>query len=366
MNIKLISIGLLSTALLFSACKKDDDEEEVAVAFTVSETYEGDFEANPPATAAVVDAIGDLSSKMKTADPTKGSKAVTAADLSAIYEGGTLSLKDIASPYYDVATQTLFPGFEFASSTAGTAFDFENPANTPYGGAASDHLFSGAPVELEQLLEKGSFGGACFSYVKNTLFLAPASVTSDQLDQALALYGSNPTFEETGLSAKYTDKRFYTVDTKYHTQISYEFRKAQSAISQGFEADKVDAVNAITKLWEEALAAQTIYYLTGVASDLAFSPDFSNGDDVKTVADAIHGWSEAVAFLSGFFQVSGTMITDDQIVSVLAKINASTAGTFTPLSLVGDDAVSELADLNAGITELAQVYGIDVSTALLK
>jgi hypothetical protein len=372
MNIKLISIGLLSTALLFSACKKDDDEEEVAAVFTVSDTYEGDFEANPPATSTVYDGLGDLSSKMKTADPTKGSSSVSAADLSAIYTAGALSLKNVASSQYDMwVTGTLFSGFETASSTGGVVFDLENPQNTANGGAAFEHLLDGSGVELEQLVEKGSYGGACFSYVKNTLFATPSSVTNDQLDQALVLYGSNPSFEQKKLSAKYTAKRFVSVGGEtYHAQISAEFLKAQSAVSQGFESEKVDAVNAITKLWEEAIAAQTIYYLSGVASDLAFSPDYTKEDnaDYNTVADALHGWAEGVAFLSGFYKVDGTIITDSQIESILAKVNASMSGSYTPLSLVGGDAAAtaELNDLNSGITELAQVYGIDVATALAK
>jgi len=363
MNIKLITIGMLSTALLFSSCKKDEEEEVTTPkpTLSVSDTYSAD--GYDPATATVVTAIGELSSEMKTADPTKESETVTSAELVTIYQSGSLSLKDIASEQFNTwATGTLFPEFEKASGTGGDVFDLGTPGNTPDGGAAYKHLFSGSPVELEQLIEKGSFGGACFSYVKSNLFATPSSVSSDQLDQALVLYGSEPTFEEKGLSAKYAGKRIYTGETTYHDQISYEFRKAQSAISQGLQSDKVAAVNAITKLWEEAIAAQTIYYLSGVASDLAFTPDYSITEDYNTVADAIHGWSEGVAFLSGFYGVDGSTITDAQIVSILAKINGSMTGNYTPLTLIGD--FDELAELTTGINELADAYGISVESAL--
>jgi hypothetical protein len=367
----------LSTALLFSACKKDDDEEEVAAVFTVSETYSGDFEANPPATASVVESFGGLESQMKKGDPTKGSNAVTSATLSGLYAAGTMSLKDIASPSYDAwATGTLFPEFETASGTVGQVFDFADPSQTAKGGAAFEHLLSGDPVELEQLVGKGSFGGAFFSYVKNTLFAMPTQVTSDQLDQALVLYGSDPTFESAGLSAKYAAKRFVSVGGEtYHAKISYEFRKAQSAINQGFTSERESAVNEITRLWEEALAAQAMYYLNGVAEDLAFEPDYTleNGVDedgnpvfvdYNTVADAIHGWSEGVAFLEGFHGVENKMITDAQIVSVLAKVNARIEGPYTPLDLINNP--TEIAELQAGIADLANAYSIDQAAALTK
>jgi len=364
MKIKLITLGLLAATMVFTSCKKDEDEEQATVTVNVADTYSA--EGYDPATATAVTIIGDISSKMKMADPTKGSLAVTASELQSLYGNSAgLSLKDISSAQYNLwVSNTLFSAFETASATGGVAFDFAEPAKTPNGGAAYKHLLSGSPVELEQLIEKGSFGGACFSYVNNVLFATPSSVTKNQLDQALALYGSDPTFEMTGLSAKYAAKRIYTGEKTYHEQINYEFRKAQSALAQGLASDKEAAVNAITKLWEEALAAQTIYYLSGVASVLAFTPDFGNENDYNTVADAIHGWSEGVAFLSGFYGVDGTIITDAQIESILLKINASMTGEYTPLAFVGTNATNEINDLTAALSELAAVYGIDKAIAL--
>lgn len=360
MNIKLISLGLLSTALLFSSCKKDEDDEN-EISFEVSDTYSAT--GYEPSTESVVTSISALSSTMKSADPTKGSAAVTETELVTIYQDGDLSIEDISSSEYASWVKgTLFPGFEVASAdgVGNVAFDFETPANTPDGGAAFEHLLNGSAVELEQMIEKGSAGGACFSYVKNTLFTSPASVTKDQLDAALALYGSDPTFESTGLTAKYAAKRIYMGEDTYHDQIKYEFRKAASAISLGFEAEKISAVNAITKLWEEALAAQIINYLSGAASDLAITPTYP--DDYNTISDAMHGWAEGVAFLRGFYKVEGSMISDAEVISVLEKVNASVSGSHMPLELFGDAA--ELAEVTAGVDELASVYGIDVETAL--
>ena len=367
MKIKQITIGLLSAALLFTACKKDEDDDESQApqaVLSVSDTYSGDFVVNPPATTSVVESFGALEGEMKKGDPTKGSNAVTSATLAGLYAAGEMSLKNIASPSYDAwATGTLFPGFETASGTMGQVFDFADPSQSANGGAAYKHLLSGDPVELEQLVGKGSFGGAFFSYVKNTLFASPTEVTSDQLDQALVLYGSDPTFESGGLSAKYAKQRFVALGGEtYHDKINYEFRKAQSAIKQGFTAERKAAVNEITKLWEEALAAQAIYYLTGVAKDLATTPDYSVEEDYNTVADAIHGWSEGVAFLEGFHGVQNTMITDAQLVSVLSKVNARIEGPYTPLTLIGNK--TEIDELQDGIADLANAYGIDQAAAL--
>ena len=158
-------------------------------------------------------------------------------------------------------------------------------------------------------------------------------------------------------------------ETSYHDQINYEFRKAASAIAQGFPDKKVEAVNAITKLWEEALAAQIVYYLSGAASDLAFAPDYeseeTNADgltDYDVVSDAMHGWAEGVAFLRGFYKVEGTMISDSDVVSLLEKANGSTSSLGNPLDLINN--TTELGDVTAAAEELASIYGISVATAL--
>ena len=346
MKIKLISIGLLATALLFSSCKKEDDDTTTV---DVASTYSGDFDVNPPSTLKASDNLETIAADIKTGQIT----AITAANLETLYKEGTLSLEDMSSPQYDTWAAALFTSVEKASaaSSNGTVIDFTDLTKSPDGGGAGKRLFDGAITEPGQLVEKGAFGGVQFHYVKNTLFANPASVSQEDLDKALALFGSAPSFDKNRFTAKYAIERTLNNGT-YLDQIAYEFRKAQSAINQNVESEKIIAVNAITKYWEEALMAQAVNYLYA-ASD-KFADNSLNYDDDGYIG-AIHSWSEAVAFIKGFYMIEGTTITDAQIKSVLTKINAPIGGDYDVLSLVGS--TSEVTDLNTAIDDLASIYG---------
>ena len=345
---------MLSTALLFASCKhKEDVVEDEKKTVVVAETYTGDFTANTPSTTVAADNLEALASKIKSGKDV----AVTVADLNAFYQNGDTSLEDMASVQYKTWATALFTNTENASaaSSSGTVIDFTNIAGTPNGGKAGKRLFDGSPIEPGQLVEKGAFGGVCFSYVKNTLFASPAAVTQEDLDKALVLLGTEPTFSTKRFSAKYAGKRAYGNGT-YLDQINYEFRKAQSSIKQDITADKVAAVNAITALWEEAMMAQAIHYLYG--SSEQFADNNLVYDDAGYIG-AIHGWSEAVGFIRGFYQVAGTKITDTQLESVLTKINAPVDGAYDVLPLIGSP--TQLADVTSAINDLAAIYGFTPS-----
>lgn len=342
---------MLATALLFTACKKDDDDNNNNV--DVASTYSGDFDKNPPSTLTASDNLESIASDIK-----KGQDdfAITESYIVNLYDGGSLSLKDMASSAFDSWATDLFESTEKASTASYTnkvEIDFTDLAASPDGGGAGKRLLDGEITEPGQLIEKGAFGGVQYHYVKNTLFANPASVSQDNLDQALALFGSVPSFEENRFSAKYANARTLN-DGTYLDQIAFEFRKAQSAINQGVESEKVAAVNAITTYWEEALMAQAVYYLHAASDQFA---DNSLDYDDDGYIGAIHGWSEAIGFVRGFYMVEGTTISDTEIKSILTKINAPIGGDYDVMSLIGSP--TEVADLNTAIGEIAAVYGFD-------
>jgi len=352
MSIKLVSVGLLSAALLFSSCKKDETEETSEL--SIGTSYSGDFTTTIPSTLGAAGNLESLVTTMKLGQ----TENVTAVQMTALYRGSDTSLEDMSCTQYESWVAELFTSTESASasSVAGNEIDFDNISNTPNGGSAGKRLFDGSPIEPVQLVEKAAFGGVNFYYVKNHLFADPASVSQTDLDNALALFGATPAFDDLRFSAKYADKRALN-DATYLDQIYYQFRKAQSAIDQGFTTDKVDAIEAITRYWEEALMTQAIHYLYAASASLS---DASLSYDDDGYIGAIHSWSEAVAFVKGFYKVSGTTITDTQIESILIKINAPISGSYDVLSLVNNK--TELDDLALAIAEIGLVYAISPST----
>ncbi len=360
MNLRTLALGTLFLSVLATSCKKDDDNTEDPQ-LSVSETYDA-AGFDDASTKNAITQLGELSSLMKSADPTKGSTPITANQLKAIYEVGDLSLKNISSVRYTSEATAAFAGLETASNVGvgDTEFDLVTPGNTSDGGKAGDHLFNGEPIELEQVVEKAAYIGACFNYTKNTLFANPSAVTVDELHAALTLYGSEPTFsiDNCKWSAKYAKGLSPAADgDTYHDLINYQFRKAQSAAKQGFDADKVAAVDQILVLWEKAIAAKTVNYLEGVVDKLgAGGMDYSiGGDDYETVADAIHSWSEGVSFLIGFEGVDGVSISSSQLTIIMNQINAPLSGGDSDvLGLIGN--TGELADVNAAIASIESIF----------
>jgi hypothetical protein len=357
MKLTKLALAGISLALLATSCNKDDDSSTPE--FTVNPTYTA-TNFDDASTQAAYNSWKDLSTEMKKADPSEPNEAVSSSDLTVIYNRG---LQGITAPFQNDNFPIVAQSFDLTATPGifDTPYDLETPSNSPSGGIAYKHFLVGTPpygpYEPEQFIEKASYIGSAWNHVKNTIFANPSSVDKTALDAALVLYGSNPAFDQTKWAAKYSSSREDENGT-YHDQINFQFRRAQSAIEQDNMAEKEAALAQITSLWEKAIVAQVIYYLEdGVVDKLAFEPDYNNTEQYNTVADAIHAWSEAAGFMIGFTSVEGTVISNAQITSVMAKFNADlTAFTFEPLLLINDQA--QLNDVNAAADQLKGIYGL--------
>ena len=323
-NILLLA-ALMGGQLFFTSCGDDKEPEDnnETPSLTVADNYNADFEANPTTAAAASKSQKDLIVKLSANRPGKGVVEITKTELEADYNTGSPSAMSIASATFKTTLGELFEEYETNTAAAASGIDikWDSLSESPNGGNGPKHVFSGNAVEIEQLIVKGSFGGVSFNHVKNTLFAVPSAVTQADLNAALNLYGSNPDFTETDLSAKYTSSRKKDGKT-YHELINYEFRRAQSAIDQDIEAEKIAAVNQILLLWEEGLAAQVMYYTNDVFNYF----NAGAAEIVENGSSGCHAWSESVGILIGFYGVSGTKITDSQLASILNKLNTTAVG----------------------------------------
>ncbi len=354
-NLLLLAV-LMSSQLLFTSCGDDKEPEEETPTLTVADTYDADFDANPTKAAEASQSQKDLITKLGNNRPSKGTVVeITKTALEEDYNVGTPSAMSIASTAFKTTLDSLFEKYQTNTKAAadGIDIDWNDLSATPNGGNGPSYVFNGKGIEIEQLIVKGSFGGVSFNHVKNSLFAVPSAVTQADLDAALNLYGSNPDFSETDLSAKYTKSRKKDGKT-YHELINYEFRRAQAAINQNVEAEKVAAVNQILLLWEEGLAAQVIYYTYDVHDY------FTSTADGNVEPSGCHAWSESVGILIGFYGVEGTKITDTQLESILTKHNTTTVGhDGNPMEIFQNE--TKLGNLLLAIDEVAAVYGLNPS-----
>jgi hypothetical protein len=374
-------VGALAASMLFASCSDDDDASPsngggtdtivpivpvdslvpVEPVVVVPDAY--DAAGYAPATQNVTDQVGALSSLLKKADGSKDSASVesfTYAELKAEYESGSPSVKDAANSLYqaliaDDNAATVFSAAAAASVArkAGVKFDFESSSLTN-AGKAGKHLLVAGGMEPEQIVEKGSFGGVAFNHVANVLFADPSAVTKEQLDQALALYGSDPTFETKKYSAKYTSKDHHA--KKYHDLISYQFRRAQQSITVGNSTELAEAINEIEMLWEEGVISQAIYYFGDVKSALGATLEIEvGGTGYDAAADAMHAHSEAIGMLMGFYFLAGDNAA--AIGEALTYAGADTAlGTLDAVKFVND--ATELAKVDQAIDALKTAYGL--------
>jgi hypothetical protein len=240
-------VGALAASLIFSSCGNDDD----ATPSVKKVSYE---EAS-----AVYTSINDVAGTMKTSDGTKDAPAiVTKVQLDADYIG-EVGPNTLATAYFNDLMSDAFA--QFATSSEATAsYDFSQLAAP---GRASGHLLSAGPLEIEQLYEKGTYGAISFNHVANTLFSEPSQVTEEDLNSAIALYGSDyndPT--KTTLSAKYAAK----TSIGLHTEILGKFAEARLAVLANNTEGLTAALGSIELLWETAIMRQAEAYLTKVVA----------------------------------------------------------------------------------------------------
>jgi hypothetical protein len=351
MNIKKFSVSVFAfTVLALTSCTKDEEETPAlviptafdATSYTVNTTAEYELRTN---FAAFI----NEAKKGRVAGTT-----VTESKLKELFEAGTNSISNNTTTAQRAEYILLFKEIEKASK--GAAYQLgKAPSINIDGGVAGGYLFDETGLELEQIIDKGSFGSIFYNKAISIL----ANPTAANLDKALALYGSNPTFPNTPtaaegrqpdiLMANYGARRTKTVGSTggLYIEVRDAFIKAQAAIKAGskYNADRDAAIAKILLKWEEINAATVINYLFDVDAKL----------NVATVTDAakasaMHSYGECVGFLKGFKGVSKKKITDAQIDDALTKMYHTAS-----YQLVDDkDKVAQLKDVR---DNLQAIYG---------
>lgn len=281
---------------------------------------------------------------------------VTASALRTVFEaGGSNSVSANLPADQRPAYFAMFEEVEKASRGAGYVFGLP-PAQNGQGGVNNGYLYDENGLEIEQILDKGSFGLIFFRKGQALL----QNPTLENIDKALALFGANPTFPNTPtvartaqpdvLMANYGARRTPAAGGLY-LEVRDAFIKAQAAVKAGadYTKDRDDAVKAIILGWEKVNAATVINYLFSTETGLT-----TTNADQRTLSIAMHAHAESIGFLQGFKGAAGRLITDAQIDAALTSLNAT-----QPFRLIGSP--TEIAKLSALRRTLQSLYGFSDS-----
>jgi hypothetical protein len=354
--IKLIVFALFLASALFS-CKKDEDKDPLQI----PDNYDGvNYTTNTVSEYELRQQLKNLSTEMK-----KGRVSgitVDAATLNSLYNTGTFSLSYATTSQFKTKLTTIFA--ELAAASGG-AFD---PALTPaqngeggvFGGSTT-FLFDENGLENEQVVEKGLFGAAMYHYAV-TQYLS-GDISLEDLDKSIALYGAHPDFPNSNKAANHTNpdeflagyaaRRDDSSGNGVYLKVKKNFIKAQAAMKAGsdYNEELDEAVAAIKLNWEKGFAATVINYCFDAITKLSST---TPTDDTK--AGALHGLSEALAFLYGLKYVPGKKISDTKIEEILTKLRNPESGTASMHEFVKNP-VQAVTDIEATIALIKTEYG---------
>lgn len=338
---------------------------------TVPEAYDGAaFDANAAVELAVRGQLFALSDLMKSAESDL-TITPTLAELTALYEAGQPSVKDVTTAHYDGRVIAWLTAFEKAAGHAWT------PAPQPVdpGGKYGNFIFSAHGTDLRQAVEKGLFTAAFYNHAL-TILAGPLEEPS--IDRLLAAFGAHPSFPGNSetvdpaqnphpdrLTAQYAERRSPKnpadaskpadpANPGPYFRIKADLTRAKAAIEAGraCDAERDQAITRVMADWERVLFATVIYYLND--STLKLTKD---NPTVNDLAGGLHGYGEAIGFIHGFRGLPEGMrlITDAQIDALLERLGAPVDAEPTSYRLLTDPAL-EVPNLVLAIDDIADLY----------
>jgi hypothetical protein len=275
------------------------------------------FETNAAGALAMRDAIVTLQDDiMNTAEQvTWGDEPVAAPtleDLTAAYEAGDPSIKDMTAPALDALIQQTFEDWVEALDQDPATYLFINVDGTEWvatgaGGvherpAADDgtrrfRAYGAGGVELRQLVDKGLFVGTLYNYA---LSLTEGEITPATIHALAAAYGANPDLEaspaegEPGLE----DSANYARTMGLFDEAAAALTDAQAyAGDASCEVERDAAIVEFFRYWEEAMFARGTYY-AGAPWRATLDPT-----DPDTLFDPLHGAAEGWGLIAGMLDI---------------------------------------------------------------
>lgn len=343
------SLFLFVMAFVVASCGDDDDDGTTPQLEIPTEYVSDSYDANVIAENTVIDELATMTGAANDAE----SNAQGATPVAAIPYPSTLS--SVTLPAYRALVEDWL---EELVKSANDDDGFQNPgtgtpADGEEGGLLGTRLLDENGLELEQMVQKGSFGAALYNHA---LTVINGDLTnSSVIDKLVEIHGTGPDFDpsNTTAAATYSRRRSrQSTETGTFYDIRTALITAKAAIEGGsaFNAERDQALDDYLLAWEKSNFATVIYYCNATKVQLQAA-----GDDETALGNALHAYAEGVAFAHGFKGVSNKLITDAQIDAVLELLLAPEGETPESYRFLND--ASLIANLDQIVDDLQSIYG---------
>ncbi len=353
MRARYISMLAIAT-LTFTACTDDEDENNPNPTLTIpSEYISADYDNNVVAENTVITQLSDVTGDANNAEANAQSNNVAPIDYPA-------TLSDVTLPSYrTIVEEALTEMVDAANSPT----RFQNPgANTPdpseEGGLLGTRLLDEYGLELEQMIEKGSFGAALYNHALTVINGDLSS--SSTIDKLVEIHGADIAFDpsQATAAAKYSKRRSnIETGTGFFFDIRDNLITAKAAIEAGsaYNETRDQALADYLLNWEKSNFATVIYYCEATKTQLQDASALDDGPDKdNALGNAMHAYAEGVACAAGFRGLSNKEITDAEIDNILNLLLAPYG--HEPESYRFLNEVTLLANLDQIIEDIQAVY----------
>lgn len=336
----------VGSVLLFTSCEDEDTNPQL----TIPDTYQSAaFESNVTAERAVMDELSAMTSAVNDAEANAQQTIVAAIDYPSNLSSVTISgYRNLVQDWLVELVKSANDDDVFQNPGQGGT-----PADGEEGGLLGTRLLDENGLELEQMVQKGSFGAALYNHaltVVNGDLTDPAAI-----DRLVEIHGALPSFDpaSTRAAATYSKRRSnQATETGPFYDIRNSLITARAAIEAGgaFDAERDQALRDFLLAWEESNFATVIYYCNATKVQLQ-----SAGEDPEALGNAMHAYAEGVGFAHGFKGISDKVITDAQIDNILELLLAPEGEAPASYRFLNDATL--LSNLDQIISDIQDIYG---------
>lgn len=294
------------------------------------------------------------------------------ADLSMAYEVGTPSLESATSSYFDGKMADVFE--EFTAAVGAGAQDLVDAAGDwapgEEGGIwSTDTLgFNEGGLEVRQIADKGSFGGAAlYNYA---LGLTTGEIDGATIDALAAAFGANSALNPGPSNDPVAENQnFVSANYVYRMGLYAEAKQAlidakAYAVDGACAVERDTAIQRFFETWERGLFARFVLYSNDGSAGVAEATD----DD--GIAEALNVQSEGIGLAMGFYGLPdpaggplrgrARLISDARIAEALSALGVdvngdlgdATTGRFVADPVGYANAVGEVEDVIADVFDL--------------
>jgi hypothetical protein len=326
--VKQSKLALLIGIFSFSIFSCSDDDNDMQTLTIPSNYVSANYASNAATEDLVVSELSTLTTAVNDAEATAPSAGIS----SIAYPATLASITE--TTYKGLVEDWIVELVNAANSPDG----FINPGfgNTPdgtnEGGLLGTRLLDEYGLELEQMIEKGSFGAALYNHaltVVNNIKTGEDGFTdSGAIDRLVEIHGAQPSFDvsEVTAAATYSRRRSdLNAQTGFFFDIKNNLITAKAAMEAGseFNLQRDEALDNFLLNWEKSNFATVIFYCNAAKNQLQSAIQLADGEQ-KDVAlgNAMHAYAEGVAFAHGFKRIPVKQITDSQIDFILTELKA--------------------------------------------